>query len=59
MVSVGALVPVLHGVAMGLCIGGSGLFFLGLALVLIAVVSYERQPRRRPQPRITVSAPTS
>jgi hypothetical protein len=59
MVSVGALVPVLHGVAVGLCLGGSVLFLLGLALVLIAVVSYERQPRRRPQPRITVSAPTS
>jgi hypothetical protein len=59
MVSVGALVPVLHGIAVGLCIGGSVLFFLGLALALIAVVSYERQPRRRPQPRITVSAPTS
>lgn len=59
MVSVGALVPVLHGIAVGLCIGGSVLFLLGLALVLIAVVSYERQPRRRPQPRITVSTPTS
>jgi hypothetical protein len=59
MVSVGALVPVLHGIAVGLCIGGSALFFLGLGLVLIAVVSYERQPRRRMQPRITVSAPTS
>lgn len=59
MVSVGALVPVLHGVAVGLCIGGSVAFLLGLALVLTAVVSYERQPRRRPQPRITVSTPTS
>jgi hypothetical protein len=59
MVSVGAIVPVLHGIAVGLCIGGGVLFLLGLALVLIAVISYERQPRRRPQPRITVSAPTS
>lgn len=58
-VSVGAVVPVLRGIAVGLCIGGSVLFFLGLALVLIAVVSYERQPRRRPQPRITVSSPTA
>lgn len=58
-VSVGAQVPALHGVTVGLCTGGILLFLLGLALALIAVVSYQRQPRVGPRPRITVSQPTS
>jgi hypothetical protein len=56
-VSVGATVPILHGVAVWLSTGGSVLFLLGLALVIAAVVSYGRQPRLTRQPRITVSQP--
>jgi hypothetical protein len=56
-ISVGATVPILHGIAVGLLIGGAVLFLVGLGLVIAAVVSYGRQPRVRPQPRITVSQP--
>jgi hypothetical protein len=58
-VSVGATVPILHSVAVGLSIGGAVLFLLGLGLIIGAVVSYGRQPRVTQQPRITVSQPQS
>ena len=58
-VSVGATVPILHSIAVGLSIGGTVLFLLGLGLVIGAVVSYGRQPRVTQQPRITVSQPQS
>ena len=44
-------------VAVGLLVGGGVLFLVGLGLVIGAVVSYGRQPKMRPQPRITVSQP--
>ena len=53
----GATVPILHGIALGLSIGGGVMFLLGLALVIAPVVSYGRQSQVRPQPRITVSQP--
>jgi len=56
-ISVGATVPILHSIAVGLLIGGGVLFLIGLGLVIAAVVSYGRQPKMRPQPRITVSQP--
>lgn len=56
-ISVGATVPIMHTIAVGLLIGGVALFLIGLGLVIAAVVSYGRQPRVRPQPRITVSQP--
>jgi hypothetical protein len=56
-ISVGATVPILHSIVVGLFIGGAVLFLIGLGLVIAAVVSYGRQPRVRPQPRITVSQP--
>ena len=56
-ISVGATVPILHRIAVGLLIGGGVLFLIGLGLVIAAVVSYGRQPKVRPQPRITVSQP--
>ena len=56
-ISVGATVPILHSIAIGLLIGGGVLFLLGLGLVIAPVVSYGRQPQVRPQPRITVSRP--
>ena len=56
-ISVGATVPILHSIAVGLLIGGAVLFLIGLGLIIAAVVSYGRQPRVRPQPRITVSQP--
>ena len=56
-ISVGATVPILHSIAVGLLVGGGVLFLVGLGLVIAAVVSYGRQPKMRPQPRITVSQP--
>jgi len=56
-ISVGATVPILHTFAVGLLVGGGVLFLVGLGLVIAAVVSYGRQPKMRPQPRITVSQP--